>query len=185
MSVDSTRVRRPSRSFGWIDHRVLSGGYLALLDCTQIATYFTLCLVADRHGISFYRPESLARIIKRPTIAVVSALAELVRHQLIARGGRFVQVRDLDEIAQKMAGSTADPATPPPTLVPPPAPEPPAEAPETTLGRLAPADRERLLQKARGRFERFMGMRRPSAGALAAAAVGILREEEASCGTRP
>lgn len=184
MSVDSTRVRRPSRSFGWIDHRVLSGGYLAMLDCTQIATYFTLCLVADRHGISFYRPESLARIIKRPTIAVVGALAELARHQLIARGGRYVQVRDLDEIA-KMAASTADPATPPPALGPPPAPEPPTEAPETTLGRLAPADRERLLQKARERFERFMGMRRPSTGALAAAAVGILREEEASCRTRP
>src|SRR5437660_1066899 len=115
MSVDPTRVRRPSRGFGWIDHRVLSGGYLAMLDCTQIATYCTLCLVADRHGVSFYRPESLARIIKRPTVAVVGALAELSRHGLIACGGRYVQVRDLDEIAN----STPVAASSPSVLVPP------------------------------------------------------------------
>ena len=80
MSFDPLRVRRPSRGFGWIDHRVLSGGHLARLDSTQIATYFTLCLVADRHGISFYRPETLAKILKRPRDAVTGALtAEGVR----------------------------------------------------------------------------------------------------------
>ena len=179
MSVDPTRVRRPSRGFGWIDHRVLSGGYLAMLDCTQIATYCTLCVVADRHGISFYRPESLARIIKRPTAAVVGALAELSRHGLIACGGRYVQVRDLDEIAK----STPVAAWSPSVLVPP-TPEPAAESPEVTLARLVPAERERLVRKARERFERFMGKREPSSGALAAVAAGILREEEVLCQAR-
>jgi len=181
MCVDSTHLRRPSRSFGWIDRRILSGGYLAVLDCTQIVTYFTLCLVADRHGISFYRPESLARIVKRPTIAVVGALAELARHQLIRCDGWYTQVSDLDEIV-KDASPGAAPASPPSAFMPPPAPEPPAEAPETILARLASADRERLFQKALERFERFMGMRRPSAGALARRRWGFSARRRARVG---
>jgi hypothetical protein len=184
MSVDPTRIRRPSRGFGWIDHRVLSGGYLAMLDCTQVATYCTLCLVADRHGISFYRPESLARIVKRPTIAVVGALAELARHQLIACEGRYVQVRDLDEISKSAAPADASTTTPPCARIPPAASAEPAEAADVTLARLSLSERERLFKRARERFERFMGKREPSTGALAAVAVGILREEEVSCRTR-
>lgn len=184
MSVDPIRIRRPSRGFGWIDHRVLSGGYLAMLDCSQIATYCTLCLVADRHGISFYRPESLARIVKRPTVVVVGALAELARHQLIVCEGRFIQVRDLDEVV-KSAVPAASRTTPPCAQVPPAASAEPVEAADVTLDRLTPSERERLFARARERFERFMGKREPSVGALAAVAVGLLREEEVSCRTRP
>lgn len=178
MSLDPMRVRRPSRSFGWIDHRVLSGGHLALLDCTQIATYFTLCLVADRHGISFYRPETLAKILKRPRESVAGALAALAASGLIVHEGRYVQVRDVDEIEQaaRAAARSAPPPKPVPAL-----PEQPPEPPEAVLARLAPADRERLMARARERFRRFLSSREPSAGALAAAAVGLLGEEEAAC----
>lgn len=185
MSLDSTRVRRPSRGFGWIDHRVLSGGYLAMLDCTQIATYCTLCLVADRHGISFYRPESLARIVKRPTIAVVGALTELARHQLVACEGRYVQVRDLDEIVKNAALAAAPTTAPTSARVPPATAEKTTEASEVTLARLPPSERERLFQKAREQFKRFLGKREPSSRVLAAVAVGIHREEEVSCRTLP
>jgi hypothetical protein len=182
MRVDPTWVRRPSHGFGWIDHRVLSGGHLATLDCTQIATYFTLCLVADRHGISFYRVESLARILKRPASVVGQVLTELAHHGLIACDGRYVQVRDLDEIATGDA-----PAAVPAALMvkPPPIPEPPIEAPEEILARLAPAEREQLLQRARERFERFLGRREPSGGALLAAAVALLHEGEVPGRRRP
>src|SRR5690606_9981538 len=112
MSFDPLRVRRPSRGFGWIDHRVLSGGHLARLDCTQIATYFTLCLVADRHGISFYRPETLAKIIQRPRDAVAGALTALAARGLIAHEGRYVQVRDVDEI-EAAAAACSRPAPQP------------------------------------------------------------------------
>lgn len=180
MSLDPMRVRRPSRGFGWIDHRVLSGGYLAHLDCTQIATYFTLCLVADRHGISFYRPDSLARILKRPAAVVGTALAALDDCGLIARDGRHVQVRDLDDVQRdREVRPAARPSPAPPTAAP-----SPAEPAEVTLAGLAPVKRERLLQRAREQFRRFMGAREPSTGALAAVAVGLLRDEEASCPTR-
>lgn len=184
MSVDPTRIRRPSRGFGWIDHRALSGGYLAMLDCTQIATYCTLCLVADRHGISFYRPENLARIVKRPTVAVVGALAELTRHRLIACEGRYVQVRDLDEVVNSAPPAAASATTPPRAPASSAANEESGEAADVTLARLPLSERERLFKRARERFERFMGKREPSAGALAAVAVGILREEQVSCRTQ-
>lgn len=179
MSVDPRRVRRPSRGFGWIDHRVLSGGYLHRLDCSQVATYFTLCLVADRHGISFYRPESLARIIHRPAADVTTALDELATRGLIVRDGRSVQVLDLDDIAKDGAFVSAPaPVTPVHPLVPPANAEP-VQSPEQVLAGLDPAERERLFQKARQRFERFLGKRMPRPGVLAAAAVSLLREEQA------
>jgi hypothetical protein len=171
--VDPMRVRRPSRGFGWIDHRVLSGGHLATLDCSQIATYFTLCLVADRHGISFYRAESLARIIKRPASVVSRALVELRDRGLIACDGRYVQVRDLDEIARAEAPTAIPTAR---AVSPASLPEPPAEAPDVVLARLAPEEREQLLKRVRQRFERFLGRREPSRGVLLAAAVALLRE---------
>ena len=173
MRIDPTWVRRPTRSFGWIDHRVLSCGHLATLDCTQIATYFALCLVADRHGISFYRVESLARIIKRPAPVVGQALTELTHRGLIACDGRYVQVRDLDEIARDEAPVTIPTVR---TMSPPSLPEPPAEAPDVVLARLAPEEREQLLKKARESFERFLGRREPSRIALLATAVALLRE---------
>lgn len=177
MRVDPMWVRRPSRGFGWIDHRVLSGGHLAALDCTQIATYFTLCLVADRHGISFYRVESLARIIKRPASVVDQALTRLAHRGLIACDGRYVQVRDLDAVVRDNASVVVPAAA---TVSPPPVPDQPAEAPEVVLARLTPAEREHLLRRALERFERFLGRRQPSPGVLAATAVGILHEVKAS-----
>lgn len=181
MSFDPLRVRRPSRGFGWIDHRVLSGRHLARLDCTQIATYFTLCLVADRHGISFYRPETLAKIIQRPRDAVAGALTALAARGLIAHEGRYVQVRDVDDIeAAAAACSRPAPQHAPASA----APAPPEEPPDAVLARLEPDVRQRLMERTRDRFRRFLAHREPSAGALAAAAVALLREEEATCRTR-
>ena len=159
---------------------MLSGGYLAVLDCTQIATYCTLCLVADRHGISFYRPESLARIVKRPGTDVANALDALVRRGLIVCDGRYVQVLDLDDVEKGIARVNAPAgATPSASLVSPEVIEPVGQPPEEILASLAPAEKERLLQQARQCFELFGAKRTPSPGALAAAAVGILRHEEA------
>jgi hypothetical protein len=180
MALDPIRVRRPSRGFGWIDHRVLSGGHLARLDCTQIATYFTLCLVADRHGISFYRPETLAKILKRPRDGIAFALTALAASGLIAHEGRYVQVRDIDEI-ESVAAFVTRPAKP---VIPTPVATEACESPGAILARLEPAERDRLIERASERFRRFLASRSPSEGALAAAAVGILREEEATCPKR-
>lgn len=53
MDLDLSRVRRPSRRFGWIDRRIVTDGHLADLGPTDVSVYLVLCLVADRHGVSW------------------------------------------------------------------------------------------------------------------------------------
>ena len=46
--VAPDRLRRPSRSFAWIDHRLRSSGLLSMLDPPEIGLYLFLVLAADR-----------------------------------------------------------------------------------------------------------------------------------------
>lgn len=56
------RVRRIEKSFAWIDHRLLRSGYLPVMTHQDQALYLFLALVADRHGVSFYRKEKICDI---------------------------------------------------------------------------------------------------------------------------
>ena len=56
------RVRRIEKSFAWIDHRLLRSGYLPVMTHQDQALYLFLALVADRHGVSFYRKEKICNI---------------------------------------------------------------------------------------------------------------------------
>jgi len=53
------RVRKIEGSFAWIDHRLLRNGYLERMTHQDQALYLFLVLVADRHGVSFYRKEKI------------------------------------------------------------------------------------------------------------------------------
>jgi hypothetical protein len=53
------RVRKIEHSFAWIDHRLLRHGYLEVMTHHDQALYLFLTLVADRHGVSFYRKEKI------------------------------------------------------------------------------------------------------------------------------
>jgi hypothetical protein len=53
------RVRKIEKSFAWIDHRLLRSGYLPVMTHPDQALYLFLALVADRHGVSFYRKEKI------------------------------------------------------------------------------------------------------------------------------
>ena len=174
-SLDSSKVRRPSKSFGWVDHRIITGGYLARLDPGDAAVYLVLCVVADRHGISFYRPETIGRLLKRPGSTVPTALTRLAAHGLIAALGRYVQVRDLDDVSRA-------PMTPPPSPGPtrPALPEPPEEAAADVLARLPGPVREAYLTRARQRLARFLGSREPAPAALFATAAALWRAETTS-----
>jgi len=96
MGVDSMVVRRPSHGFGWVDRRMVSEGHLVRLNQAEVVVYLVLCVVADRHRISYYRAESLARLVKLPSERVRSALERLVQQEFIAVEGQFIQVLDLD-----------------------------------------------------------------------------------------
>lgn len=57
--VQPQRVRKIENSFAWIDHRLLRNGYLAAMTHQDQSLYLFLVLVADRHGVSFYRKEKI------------------------------------------------------------------------------------------------------------------------------
>ena len=49
------RLRRPPRSFAWVDHRLRSSGLLPMLEPEAIGLYLFLILAADREGLSCWR----------------------------------------------------------------------------------------------------------------------------------
>ncbi len=57
------RVRRIEGSFAWVDHRLLRQGYLERMTHQDQALYLFLALVADRHGVSFYRKEKICDVL--------------------------------------------------------------------------------------------------------------------------
>jgi len=55
------RLRRPSSSFAWIDHRLRSSGLLSLLEPPELGLYLFLVLAADRDGLSCWRLDRIER----------------------------------------------------------------------------------------------------------------------------
>ena len=55
------RLRRPSPSFAWIDHRLRSSGLLSLLAPPEIGLYLFLVLAADKDGLSCWRLDRIER----------------------------------------------------------------------------------------------------------------------------
>jgi hypothetical protein len=57
------RARRIAGSSGWIDHRLLRNGFLAVMTHPEQSLYLFLALAADHHGVSFYRQEKIADLL--------------------------------------------------------------------------------------------------------------------------
>ncbi len=53
-------VRRPPRSFGWLDARLLHEDWLGKLGPEAVAVMTLLALAADERGASFYLRETMA-----------------------------------------------------------------------------------------------------------------------------
>lgn len=68
------RIRRPPRSFGWLDARLLREGWLARLGPERVAALTLLALAADRTGSSFYRRETMALALSMPRHELDEAL---------------------------------------------------------------------------------------------------------------
>ncbi|MCP4054037.1 MAG: hypothetical protein GY739_13405 [Mesoflavibacter sp.] len=77
-------VRRPPRSFGWLDARLLRDEWLGHLGPERVAALVLLALAADRIGSSFYRRETMALKLSMPRGDLDEALARLLDLGLIA-----------------------------------------------------------------------------------------------------
>jgi hypothetical protein len=59
--LDPARLRRPPRSFAWIDHRLRSSGLLEAMEPADFGLYLFLVLAADRDGLSCWRLDIMER----------------------------------------------------------------------------------------------------------------------------
>jgi len=74
MPVEPNAVREIPHSFGWADHAIRK--HLSRLTPVEIALYFFLILAADRHGLSCWRMERIARELGHLDFAEVFAARE-------------------------------------------------------------------------------------------------------------
>ena len=110
--VAPDRVRRPPRSFAWIDHRVRSSGWLPLLDPPEIGLYLFLVLAADRDGLSCWRLDRIEREMPCFERNVLwRARTRLVELDLVAF--RPWRAGDPDDICQVLSIRPPNPASPP------------------------------------------------------------------------
>lgn len=82
--IDKKRLRKIVGSFSWIDHRIITGGFLDDLSTMSILLYFYLIAVSDRHGVSFYRDDRICRTLKIDLDSLGKARWELAARSLIA-----------------------------------------------------------------------------------------------------
>lgn len=88
--IDRHRVRHITGSFSWLDHRLLSGGFLAAMAPTEMLLYFFLVLVGDKNGISFYAYDTICTLLKMDLQRLLWARDRLVERSLIAcQDGRY------------------------------------------------------------------------------------------------
>jgi len=108
------RIPRIEGSFAAIPHRFLRDGFWASLEAHELLLYFLLALVADRQGMSFYRDDRLAGILRFVLDDFLSARAGLLRKDLIAHDGTRHQVLSLPTSPLLVAapGAAAAPAPP-------------------------------------------------------------------------
>lgn len=179
MKLDPSRVRRPIPRFkwGWVDRRIVLDGYLTPMSRTEVAVYFFLCVVADGHGMSWYGPRAMARLLKEPPDQISEALISLGRRNLVALAGRFIQVLELDTGLPVPGPAHGQGAPPQAREVFSAESARAGTSAHDELARLPHQQREELLRRARERMAAFLGSRDPSTSALEAVAAGLLREQ--------
>ena len=89
------RVRKIEGSFGWIDHRFVTEGFLHELSMIEILLYLFLVAVSDRNGLSFYYDDRMASLLKIDLPALGKARKALVNRSLLAYEPPLYQVLSL------------------------------------------------------------------------------------------
>ncbi len=106
--IDALRVRRIRGSFSWIDHRLLTDGYLQIMSACEILLYFFLILVGDRNGVSFYSYERICHLLKMTAQEFSQAREGLIRKGLILFYQARYQVLALPENKPLSRGNSAN-----------------------------------------------------------------------------
>ena len=95
--IHPSRIRRIEGSFSWLDHRLITRGWLDRLTREEILLYLFWVLVGDRLGVSFYASETIAARLKVSVAEIEQARSGLVAAGLLAYRRGIVQVLSLPE----------------------------------------------------------------------------------------
>ena len=76
--------RKPPRSFGWLDARLLHDGWLLELQPEAVAVMTLLAIAADEHGSSFYLRETMVATLALPRRVLDDCLERLLDLGLVA-----------------------------------------------------------------------------------------------------
>ena len=95
--LNKKRIRKISGSFSWMDHRVITGGFLNELSTIAILLYFFLTAVSDRQGISYYHDDRMCRLLKLDLSGLGEAREDLIQRSLIAYEYPLYQVLALPD----------------------------------------------------------------------------------------
>ncbi len=95
--INPTRIRRITRSFGWIDHRFINDDHIRRCEKNEILLYFFLIAVGNREGMSYWGDHSVSSILKLKMDQLITARLGLIDKWLIAYKNGVYQVLDLPE----------------------------------------------------------------------------------------
>jgi hypothetical protein len=91
------RVRKIDGSFSFIPHRFITHHFFTSLSQHELLIYFTLVLVGDRQGLSYYSQDRLCVMLRLSLDEFISARNELIEKSLIAFDGFMFQVLSLPD----------------------------------------------------------------------------------------
>lgn len=77
-------VRKPPRSFGWIDDRLRREDWLPKMGPEALSVFVLLSLASDRSGSSYYGREQMARSTGLTRREIDEALRRLLQLELVA-----------------------------------------------------------------------------------------------------
>jgi len=95
--INKKRIRKICGSFSWIDHQLITGGFLTDLSSVAILFYFFLTAVSDRNGVSYYYDDRICRVLKIDLSTLAEARQELIQRSLIAYRYPMYQVLALPD----------------------------------------------------------------------------------------
>jgi hypothetical protein len=90
------RLRKVPRSFSWIDHRLISDGYIERLNHGSAALYLFLVCAGDENGLSYYGDKSIMEKLSIDGLTLEQARSELIRIGLVAWQKPIYQVLCLE-----------------------------------------------------------------------------------------
>ncbi|GDY24009.1 hypothetical protein LBMAG56_53560 [Verrucomicrobiota bacterium] len=115
--IDHERVRHTPTQFSWVDHRLVRGNYLLRASAPAWALYLVLVTVGDEHGLRYYAPRTLARLLSLSEDGVAEARRQLIAAGVLAYAEPLYQVLGLASAPTLTPTPTAAP-TLTPTAVP-------------------------------------------------------------------